>query len=438
MRDDAQKFTQFFEKSQEIFLEILTKEDRVNEKIVSDISTLMFLYAQIRELLSLVSEYESLDLLLRHIYNNLDRFTMMDQEISSHEIDNFLQSLDCLFEGLHYIQENEEYYEFIFSCGEQSHRKIESSYDLSFEFLSDVSDTEDYFDFIIEASELLDELNESILHKMDLDAVFRVIHTVKGTSSFLEELLSTMNHFCHEFESYIALVISKPFLNKNDENCIRRLLYILDIILNNLRCRLEKQDHFDESIDLAKILSGLQTLLNGISLEADDLYQIELLNVSMEQNIKVSALDVDQLAEGMEAFQLMLTHFRKKLSSDLYLYEEFHKIQNNFFSLQNKILDLRLFSIEPIFKKFARQIGEVSKGLNKSVDFHLLGLETKIDRNLSEIIIAPLTHIVRNAIVHGIEDSNDRVFAGKSKKGNIRLAAKPLGKNVLIEVSDDG
>lgn len=438
MNDSNLKTLKFLESSREIILEILSKDNKICENIVNDISTLMFLYHQVKELLSFTDEYESLQIILRNLFNSFDRFTMMDEELSSKEIEAFLQNLRSLFSGLQFLIDHKEHFEFFCISGLQSFKKIEGPYDLTFELLSDQLNIDDFNDFIEEANQLLEELNESGRDHLDLDYVLRVIHTIKGTSSFLDEVHETIHHFCHEFESYIAFVIEKRSLSESDDLCIRRLLMVLRIIFTNLKSRVDKQNSFNESVDLVQVLSGLQSLIQGDLIHADDLYQAEELYVSVDQNIRVSALYMDQLAGGMESFQLQLSQFRKQLSSDLHLYEEFQKLQSTFFSLQNRVLDLRLFSIEPIFKKFARQIVEYSKTINKSVVFHLSGLETKIDRNLSEVIIAPLTHIVRNAISHGIEDSEERVFIGKEAQGNISLSARSLGKNVVIEISDDG
>ncbi|MCO4783276.1 MAG: chemotaxis protein CheW [Candidatus Cloacimonetes bacterium] len=440
MNKTDQTLDKFLNNAQEVISEILAKEAKVDENIVNDVSTLMFLYHQVKELLSYCDEYESLRTILKNLYNSFDRFTMMDEELVPKDVQAFLQNLRALFAGLRYIIEQKEYFEFFCVTGEQTFKKIQGVYDLTFELLCSQSNSEDFYDFIEEANQLLEELNDSSIDELDLDYVFRVIHTIKGTSSFLDELHDTIHHLCHEFESYIAFVIEKSIvkIDQADESCIRRLLMVLRIILTNLKSRLDQQNSFNESVDLIKILTGLQNLIHGESISADELYQVEELSVSVDHNIRVSALYMDQLSGGMEAFQIKLGQFRKQLESDLYLFEEFQKLQNSFFSLQSRILDLRLFAIEPVFKRFARQIEEYSKTINKSVAFQLSGLETKIDRKLSEVLIAPLTHIVRNAISHGIEDSDERVFIGKEAQGNIGLSARSNGKNVVIEISDDG
>ncbi|PCJ18193.1 MAG: hypothetical protein COB02_11435 [Candidatus Cloacimonadota bacterium] len=432
------KLSEFLLNTEEILLEILSKENKLDESLTSDISSLMFLYHQIRELLSFTSEYDSLHNILRLVYNSLDRFTMMDKKLSNQERNSFIETLKNLYKGLEFLIEKREYFEFCSFHQDQPFRKIEEIYDLSFLFIEELLELEDYKDFIVEANHLFESLNESLENEFDLSFIFRVVHTIKGSSSFLEGLTNTINHYCHEFESYLTFVIHKNQVINKDLERIKRLLLILEIILNNLMLRLNKQDKFNESIDFVKVLNGLQKLIQAEDIYPDDLYQLELLDISLDSSIRVSALYIDQLAEGMESFYLKLNYFKKKVSSDLYLSEEFKKLENNFYQLQNNVLSLRLFPIEAIFKKFARQVEALSRTLNKAVKFQLLGLETKIDRNLADVIISPLTHIVRNAISHGIEDSDERVFIGKDAEGTIGLLAKSVGKNVVIEISDDG
>jgi len=90
------------------------------------------------------------------------------------------------------------------------------------------------------------------------------------------------------------------------------------------------------------------------------------------------------------------------------------------------------------FQKMARVVRDISSKNGKQIDFITSGKETEVDRNLVDIINDALMHMVRNAVDHGIEPSEDRKKAGKPEKGTVILSAFHSGGNVVIEVKDDG
>ncbi|MCX8041144.1 MAG: chemotaxis protein CheW [Thermodesulfobacteriaceae bacterium] len=106
--------------------------------------------------------------------------------------------------------------------------------------------------------------------------------------------------------------------------------------------------------------------------------------------------------------------------------------------LQETIMKTRMQPIGVVFNKFPRIVRDLSRALNKKVNLHLEGTDTELDRSLIEAIKDPLTHLIRNAIDHGIETSDERVFLGKSPEGNLVLRAFHEGGQVIIEVEDDG
>lgn len=101
-------------------------------------------------------------------------------------------------------------------------------------------------------------------------------------------------------------------------------------------------------------------------------------------------------------------------------------------------LRLRMVEIGDTFARFNRIVRDTARELGKTVKLVIEGGETELDRTMVEKIADPLTHMVRNAIDHGIESPESRRAAGKPEKGTIRLAAFHDSGNVVIEVSDDG
>lgn len=106
--------------------------------------------------------------------------------------------------------------------------------------------------------------------------------------------------------------------------------------------------------------------------------------------------------------------------------------------MQDIIMSMRMMPLTSTFQKMNRIVFDVSKKLGKNIELELVGENTEVDRNIIEHISDPLMHLVRNSIDHGIENSEERIAAGKSEKGKITLAAKNEGGKVIITVGDDG
>ncbi len=106
--------------------------------------------------------------------------------------------------------------------------------------------------------------------------------------------------------------------------------------------------------------------------------------------------------------------------------------------IQDAIMRTRLQPIENVFSKLPRIVRDLSNSLHKEVALDIRGKDVALDRSLVEGLSDPLTHMVRNAIDHGIESPADRRSAGKSSAGNLRVEARHEAGQVVIEIADDG
>ena len=106
--------------------------------------------------------------------------------------------------------------------------------------------------------------------------------------------------------------------------------------------------------------------------------------------------------------------------------------------LQEAIMLTRMQSIGNVFNKFPRVVRDLAGSLGKKVELILEGKDVELDKTIIEAIGDPLTHLVRNAVDHGIEHPNIRSKAGKSEVGQIFLKAYHEAGQVNIEISDDG
>jgi two-component system chemotaxis sensor kinase CheA len=106
--------------------------------------------------------------------------------------------------------------------------------------------------------------------------------------------------------------------------------------------------------------------------------------------------------------------------------------------LQNAVMKTRMQPIGRLFQKYPRLARDLARQLGKDVELVLAGEETELDKTMIEDLNDPLVHLVRNAVDHGIETSEERKAANKSPKAIVTLAASQVGDHIYIEISDDG
>ncbi|MGA6987415.1 MAG: chemotaxis protein CheA [Terriglobales bacterium] len=106
--------------------------------------------------------------------------------------------------------------------------------------------------------------------------------------------------------------------------------------------------------------------------------------------------------------------------------------------LQHSVMKIRMVPVEQLFRRFPRIVRDVGLQCGKEVELLVKGGQTDLDKSILDAIAEPLTHLVRNAVGHGIESAEERVRAGKRPKGTLRLGAYHQGNQVVIEVTDDG
>jgi two-component system chemotaxis sensor kinase CheA len=106
--------------------------------------------------------------------------------------------------------------------------------------------------------------------------------------------------------------------------------------------------------------------------------------------------------------------------------------------LQRSVMKIRMVPVDQLFRRFPRIVRDVARQCSREVDLELSGQETDLDKGILDAIAEPLTHLVRNAVSHGIEPAEERRSQGKAPRGKIRLNAYHQGNQVVVEISDDG
>ncbi|WKJ92488.1 chemotaxis protein CheA [Methylomonas montana] len=107
-------------------------------------------------------------------------------------------------------------------------------------------------------------------------------------------------------------------------------------------------------------------------------------------------------------------------------------------SIRDTALELRMVQIGETFSRFRRVVRDVSKELNKDIELYISGGDTELDKTVVEKINDPLTHLIRNALDHGIESPEQRIAAGKPAQGSVQLNAFHQSGHIVIQIADDG
>jgi two-component system chemotaxis sensor kinase CheA len=160
-------------------------------------------------------------------------------------------------------------------------------------------------------------------------------------------------------------------------------------------------------------------------------------------SIRVGVEKIDRIVNlvgELVIAQAMMQQAVGKLAKeqDEHLAHSLATMDRNTRDLQQAVMSIRMMPMEFVFSRFPRVVYDVAGRLGKKLNLRTHGQETELDKELIELLIDPLTHVVRNAIDHGIESPQERVRSGKPESGTLTMRATHRGGSVIIEVSDDG
>lgn len=106
--------------------------------------------------------------------------------------------------------------------------------------------------------------------------------------------------------------------------------------------------------------------------------------------------------------------------------------------LQDVVMSIRMVPLHGTFQKMNRIVRDMCKKLDKKVDLISEGGDTEVDKTINDGIADPFMHMIRNSIDHGIESPAERLQLGKPETGTVRLSARNVGSDILIDIADDG
>ncbi|RMF81277.1 MAG: chemotaxis protein CheA [Planctomycetota bacterium] len=159
-----------------------------------------------------------------------------------------------------------------------------------------------------------------------------------------------------------------------------------------------------------------------------------------DTSIRVDVQRLDALVDAVGELVIAQTmvNLNSVVRSDEKLNRDVNQVSKIVRDIQETAMAMRMVPIGQTFGKMKRLVRDVSRKANKDVELIINGEETELDRNVIQAISDPLVHMVRNAVDHGVEPTEERLRLGKPPKGRVMLDAYHQGDTITIEISDDG
>jgi two-component system chemotaxis sensor kinase CheA len=273
--------------------------------------------------------------------------------------------------------------------------------------------------------------------------VFRLVHTIKGTSGFLN--LTRLGNIAHAAENVLGKVrdgklAATPITITAVLKAIDRIKKVLVDLENN-----GKEPQADDS----DVIGKLERIADGQTLEALEPEIVspaasaeseQLFQRVRGQTIRVPIETLESLMNLVS--ELVLTRNQlvqlARATPGTVFDASIQRLSSCASQLQEGLMRTRMQPISQAWSQLPRVVRDLAFDLGKKVTLELSGEQTGLDRQVLELIKDPLTHMVRNAVDHGIEKPADRLARGKSQTGKIKLHAAQEGGFIIIRMSDDG
>ena len=296
-------------------------------------------------------------------------------------------------------------------------------------------------DFIAETRDMAQALSGAIVaweaapeDRERLDEIFRFVHTVKGNCGFFD--LPRLEQLSHAAEGALAEVRAGSRIA--DRKLVDAVLAVIDRI-GELVQALETGESVASEDDehLIAALSGAEV----VPALVDAAVAAEPEARKSVRSIRLSVDLLDRMMSAVSDAVLARNELARRLRDaprDIAVEAAFERVSTCIAEIRDGITRTRMQRIDSLFSGLPRMVRDLAADLGKQVRLEVDGGDVELDREMIEMIRDPLTHIVRNAIDHGIETPEARSAAGKKPAGLLKVSARQTGNQILIEVADDG
>lgn len=303
-------------------------------------------------------------------------------------------------------------------------------------------------EFISETQETLEALaGEVVAWEADpddrdrLDAIFRFFHTVKGSCGFLN--LPRFERLSHAAEDVLSDIragkrVADPATVSAVLGLMDRIGELTEAVAMGVPLPNENDDYLIAALNAAP--EAAQATVEDADLPS----RVAVAKAHVQappRTIRLPLSLIDQLMNGVSDMVLARNELSRKLrerTSDPELDTVFERLSTCVADMRDSISKTRMQRIDRLFAAIPRMVRDLGRDLGKRIDLTLEGGDVEMDREMVEMVVDPLTHIVRNSIDHGIETPERRIAVGKPEAGSLRLEARQSGNQIVIAISDDG
>jgi two-component system chemotaxis sensor kinase CheA len=298
-------------------------------------------------------------------------------------------------------------------------------------------------DFVAECREMLEALGGEIVaweaqpdDRARLDSIFRFVHTVKGNCGFFEfPRLEALSHAAED-----ALADVRGNRRQADAHLVSAVLAVIDRIAEMIAAieAGEEMPAGDDSALIAALAPGAE---GTVAPAATTVAEGQSRASSAPRTIRLSVELLDRVMSTVSDMVLARNELARRLresASDVPVDGAFERLSTIIADMRDAITRTRMQRIENLFVGLPRMVRDLSAELGKQVLVDIEGGDVELDREMIEMIRDPLTHIIRNAVDHGIEKPAERLKAGKREIGILAVSARQSGNQILIDIHDDG
>jgi two-component system chemotaxis sensor kinase CheA len=298
-------------------------------------------------------------------------------------------------------------------------------------------------DFVAECREMLEALGGEIVaweaqpdDRARLDSIFRFVHTVKGNCGFFDfPRLEALSHAAED-----ALADVRANRRHADPVLVSAVLAIIDRI-GEMVSTIEAGEELPAGDDSA-LIHALEPGAEGAAAPvAVAVMDGTIKSSAAPRTIRLSVELLDRVMSTVSDMVLARNELARRLresTSDVPIDGAFERLSSIIAEMRDAITRTRMQRIENLFVGLPRMVRDLCAELGKQVLVDIEGGDVELDREMIEMIRDPLTHIIRNAVDHGIEKPADRLKAGKREIGLLAVSARQSGNQILIDIQDDG
>jgi two-component system chemotaxis sensor kinase CheA len=309
--------------------------------------------------------------------------------------------------------------------------------------------------FISEAREILNSLNNVLvdLEKEPdnielLNELFRQSHTMKSMAQSMG--YDGIAKLTHSMETTLALLRSGE--SKLKRETVDLLFKSMDTLSDLVKERANGEEGEAGNIEVAPLVAQFEEISSTVPQEKtmpvdnkrSENKQKETKSMTTPvneiQSVRVPLTQLDDLMDltgELAISRIRLEQIVKAIDNSA-LAETVAHLTRLTSRLQDQMMQIRLVPLEYIFAPFPRLIRDVSVQQSKEVDFIIEGGDIGLDRSIQDEITEPLLHLLKNAVTHGIEESQEREKLKKPGRGKVKLSARRERNSVVVELSDDG